>query len=642
MCGIAGFFEKIQGDAPQKVLEQMLRRIQHRGPDDQGMWHEDGIYLGHRRLSILDLSPAGHQPMQSRSERFVMVFNGEIYNHQSIRKQLESQYEYQWRGHSDTEVMLAAIESWGVAEAISTFNGMFAFALWDRKQRELVLARDRLGEKPLYYTQQNGKFIFGSELKCLEVNPDFRRDIDPQALGEFFKYNNVPAPLTIYRNTYKLLPAHYLIWSAQHNTLQQHCYWDLRRIAQETQQPERLASATEPELIDQLDGLLSDAVRLRMEADVPLGAFLSGGIDSSMVVALMQKQSNRPVKTFSIGFDIPGYNEAEHAKAVAQHLGTEHTEQYVTGQEAMSVVPKLGEMYDEPFADSSQIPTYLVSGIARKSVTVCLSGDGGDELFGGYSRYQVMPVIWNKIDRVPLRQPVAGLIAALPDSVLRVMVVMLSRLARAYLRNPLTTAKLRQILPLLSAKNQMVLYQTSLQNWKQPEHLVKGYVVPKKIDLVDDFDFKDFLHVMMLQDSLNYLPNDILTKVDRATMAVSLEGRIPLLDHRVAEFAWSLPASLKFREKQGKWILRQLLYRYVPRELIDRPKMGFGVPLSDWLRRDLRDWAASLLDPSLLKQQGLLDPEIIQQQWQAHQSGKGDYSNQLWPVLMLQAWHHSR
>lgn len=641
MCGIAGFYVPVSRNDDEAILATMLATISQRGPDDQGIWAEDGIHLGHRRLSILDLSPAGHQPMVSRSGRFVMVFNGEIYNHKLIKQTLEQHDTYEWRGHSDTEVMLAAIEAWGIEKALDAFNGMFAFAVWDRQRKELILARDRLGEKPLYYAQQQGHFIFGSELRCLEAYPEFKRVIDQHALAEFFKFNAVPAPLTIYQNARKLRPAHYIIWSPEHDKIEQRCYWDLTAVAHQGQ-ANLLAHTSDDDAISQLDTLLRDAVALRMEADVPLGAFLSGGIDSSVVVALMQAQSARPVKTFSIGFDIPGYNEAEHAKAVANHLGTEHTEQYVTGQQALAVVPKLGQIYDEPFADSSQIPTYLVSGIAKRDVTVCLSGDGGDELFGGYSRYQAAPAIWNKMAKIPMRQPIAVSLNKMPDSILKVFVKLLSKVLKPYLRNPLTIAKLRQVLPWLSAKNQYAMYRLSLQNWKQPEQLLINYLNDTALPFSQNFDFKDFLHVMMLHDSHNYLPNDILTKVDRATMAFSLEGRIPLLDHRVAEFAWQLPVDLKYRDNQGKWILRQVLYQYVPKALIDRPKMGFGVPLGTWLRHDLRDWVETLLDPQHLQQQGLLNTQLIRQQWQAHLAGQGDYSNQLWPVLMFESWSNQR
>lgn len=641
MCGITGFFDKSQLPDAQSVLGKMLATIQQRGPDSEGMWHDDGMYLGHRRLSILDLSVAGHQPMISQSRRYAIVFNGEIYNHKEIKQKLSEQINHHWTGHSDTEVMLAAVETWGIDTALKSFNGMFAFAVWDSHQRKLILARDRLGEKPLYYTKQDNTFIFGSELNCLEAHPFFKRDIDQNALGEYFKFKAVPAPLTIYQNTYKLLPGHYLIWSSKDQSITQHCYWDLAKIARQGQ--ENLASYdSEEEVIEKLDQLIRDAVGLRMEADVPLGAFLSGGIDSSIVVAQMQAQSIKPVKTFSIGFDIPGYNEAKHAKEVANYLGTDHTEQYVTGRQAMKVVPKLGGMYDEPFADSSQIPTYLVSGMAKKHVTVCLSGDGGDELFGGYSRYQAAPEIWNKVNKIPMRRLAAKTLDVMPEISLEVLVKIVNKIAKPYMHNSLTSAKLKQIVPWLSVKNQYALYRLSLQTWKRPEILLQNYHSDLVTSYNANFDLSDFLHIMMLHDSLNYLPNDILNKVDRATMAVSLEGRVPLLDHRIAEFAWHLPANMKYRENEGKWILKQVLYRYVSRELIDRPKMGFGVPLGSWLKQDLREWAENLLNPIQIREQGLLNPEIINQYWEAHQAGKGDYSSQLWPILMFQAWKNER
>lgn len=641
MCGITGFYDESSTLSGQTILDNMLGTIRQRGPDSEGMWSEGGVNFGHRRLAVLDLSPAGHQPMVSSTGRFIIVFNGEIYNYKEIKDTLERQLNYQWRGHSDTEIMLAAIEAWGMNTALQAFNGMFAFAVWDRQQRKLILARDRLGEKPLYYTQQNGAFIFGSELRCLEAHPKFQRDIDSNALAEFFKFNDVPAPLTIYQNTFKLLPAHYLTWSPDNQELNEQCYWNLAEVALQGQQ-DLLSYNSDEEAINQLDVLLRDAVRLRMEADVPLGAFLSGGIDSSIVVAMMQAQSVSPVKTFSIGFDIEGYNEAEHAKAVAKHLGTDHTEQYVTGRQAMGVVPKLGGIYDEPFADASQIPTYLVSGIAKQHVTVCLSGDGGDELFGGYSRYQETPNVWHKLNKIPVRSMVTAWLSALSERSLKVILGMLRPILQPYVSKPITLTTFRHTLPLLSTKNQLAFYRMTMQNWRQPSQLVKNYT-PSAVRIFNDsFDLPDFLHVMMLHDGLNYLPNDILTKVDRATMAVSLEGRIPLIDHRIAEFAWQLPASLKFKNNQGKWILRQVLYRYVPPELIDRPKMGFGVPLGSWLRHDLRDWVESLLDPMHIRNQGYLNSDIIQKTWQAHLSGHADYSKKLWSVLMFQAWQNER
>lgn len=641
MCGLAGFAGDIGNqEVSHRVLEGMLKPIYARGPDDKGLWAEEGVALGHRRLSILDLSPAGHQPMVSACGRYVIAFNGEIYNHQQIRKALETERPWQWRGHSDTEVMLAAISSWGVDRALEQFNGMFAFALWDRQACVLTLARDRFGEKPLYYSASAASISFGSELTCLEAYPGFDRTIDREALHEYFRFKYFPAPLTIYKAARKLLPAHYLQWAPGRGVVETRCYWSVEQKA--------IAGQASPlvlpdnDAIDRLDGLLRDAVALRMEADVPLGAFLSGGIDSSLVVALMQSQSSRPVRTFSIGFDMPGYNEAEHAKEVAKHLGTAHTEQYVTGAEALSIVPGLGHMFDEPFADSSQIPTYLVSKIAREHVTVCLSGDGGDEVFGGYSRYQMMPGMWQKLSKVPGRGLVGGVVGALPDPILEFLAKSLGILVNRYLRRPMSAARLKEFLPWLSARDQYSLYRLSMMAWKQPKALVRDaddrYLGADKLSA----QFGDFLHVMMLHDMRNYLPGDILTKVDRASMAVSLEGRIPLLDHRITEFSWQLPVHMKLRNGEGKWLLRQVLYKYVPKSLLDRPKMGFGVPLGHWLRSDLKEWADTMLNPHTIRSQSLLDADEVSRQWQAHCQGDGDYSDSLWPVLMLQAWLSER
>lgn len=631
MCGFSGFFDQhLSVDQSQSILGNMLHAILHRGPDDEGIWYERGIYLGHRRLSILDLSAAGHQPMQSVSGRYVIAFNGEIYNFQQLRKMLEARQSMVWRGHSDTEVMLAAIEAWGIEKALREFNGMFAFALWDRTTQTLTLARDRFGEKPLYYSQTSERIIFGSELTALEQFPELNKEIDREALGEFFKYNYIPAPWSIYKAVRKLKPAHYLVWSPSKGIIAEQCYWDLQTIAEQAQK--QVVSLSDQDAITQLDRLLKESVAIRMESDVPLGAFLSGGIDSSVVSAIMQSQSSVPIRTFSIGFDIEGYNEAEHAAAVAKHLGTSHTEQYVTGRDAMSIVPRLGALYDEPFADSSQIPTYLVSQIAKQHVTVCLSGDGGDELFGGYSRYFLSPQILSKLKKLPLRKQIQFLLERMPFYLLDIFATVASKLTGL----SLTASKLKAFAPILSAHNQYQLYCLMMMCWRNPQTVVLGCNNAYQHDY--QFDLKDFTHVMMLHDSLTYMPGDILTKVDRAAMAVSLEGRIPLLDHRVAEFAWSLPLTQKVRGDTGKWLLRQVLYQYVPQSLIDRPKMGFGVPLKDWLRTDLKEWATTLLDPQRLRQQGLVDERVIQQIWQQHLQGKADYSSQLWSVIMLQAW----
>lgn len=631
MCGFTGFFDLgLEVDQSHSILKRMLQAITHRGPDDEGVWAEQGKYLGHRRLSILDLSAAGHQPMLSASQQYVIAFNGEIYNFQEIRKQLEENQRIVWRGHSDTEVMLAAIEAWGLDRALNQFNGMFAFALWDRRSKTLTLARDRFGEKPLYYSYDQNRIIYGSELSTLEQFPDLDKEIDREGLSEYFKYNYIPAPYSIYKSVKKLKPAHYLVWSLGNGVVQECCYWDIQSIAEKSQK--RVNPLSDQEAIDKLDFLLKDSVSLRMEADVPLGTFLSGGIDSSVVSSIMQNQSKIPIRTFSIGFDIKGYNEAEHAAAVAKHLGTNHTEHYVTGSEARAVVPRLGALFDEPFADSSQIPMYLVSQIARRDVTVCLSGDGGDELFGGYSRYFKSGKIFNKIKLVPMRKQIQFILEKTPFHILDY----LAKIASGLMKLPLTAHKLKTIAPLLSAHNQYELYCLLMMCWKNPQVVVLDSTNRYQYDY--NFDLNDFVHVMMLHDSLTYLPGDILTKVDRATMAVSLEGRIPLLDYRIAEFAWSLPLSQKVKDNQGKWLLRQVLYKYVPQHLIDRPKMGFGIPLGEWLRTDLREWASEMINPVKLKKQGLLNASQVELIWHNHLYTDTDYSSQLWSVIMLQAW----
>jgi asparagine synthase (glutamine-hydrolysing) len=630
MCGFTGFFDNKDNDQSQSVLKNMLKAITHRGPDDEGIWNEGNIYLGHRRLSIVDLSSAGHQPMLSACGQFVIAFNGEIYNFQEIRQELEKIKPFDWMGHSDTEVMLAAIATWGMDQAIGKFNGMFAFALWDRKANLLTLARDRFGEKPLYYSQNNKRIIFGSELTCLEQFPDLQKDIDREALGEYFKYSYIPAPWSIYKAVKKLKPAHYLVWSPENGIVQESCYWDIQAIAEKSQK--NILNLSDQDAIERLDGLLKDSISMRMIADVPLGTFLSGGIDSSVVSAVMQQQSSVPIRTFSIGFDIEGYNEAQHASAVAKHLGTNHTEQYVTGNDAMAVVPQLGALYDEPFADSSQIPMYLVSRIAKQHVTVCLSGDGGDELFGGYSRYFLTPRIMSKLKKLPLRHQIKFLLEKTPIYLLDV----LAKIVRQLTKLPVTATKLKTFAPLLSATNQYELYRMLMMCWRDPQAVVLG--CSNAYDISYKFELKDFVHVMMLHDTLTYMPGDILTKVDRAAMAVSLEGRIPLLDHRIAEFAWQLPLSQKIRDNNGKWLLRQVLYQYVPQQLIDRPKMGFGIPLGEWLRTDLREWAEAMIHPDKLRKQGLLDSDLIQQIWHNHLYTTVDYSSQLWTVIMLQAW----
>ncbi|HZB84866.1 MAG TPA: asparagine synthase (glutamine-hydrolyzing) [Rubrobacteraceae bacterium] len=642
MCGIAGFLSPggTREEAGQ-TMRGMINTLVHRGPDDGGVWEDAraGIALGNRRLSIVDLSPEGHQPMHSASGRYVLAFNGEIYNFWALREELEG-LGHRFRGHSDTEVMLAAFTQWSLERALERFNGMFAFALWDREERCLHLARDRLGEKPLYYGWMGGAFLFGSELKALRAYPHFKGEISRDALTLYLRHNYIPVPYTIYEGISKLPPGTQMSIDAAGNSSEPTPYWSAKEAAEYgVANPFR---GSEAEAADELDGLLRDSVRLRMVADVPLGAFLSGGVDSSTVVALMQAQSDRPVKTFSIGFYEDEYSEAEHAKAVAQHLGTEHTELYVTPEEAMAVIPKLPTLYDEPFSDSSQIPTYLVSELARKHVTVSLSGDGGDELFAGYNRYFWGRSIWHKIRWMPpvLRGTAAeALVAISPQGWDRVF-KKLGPVLPSKLRQRMPGDRLHKLAGMLTVENPEAMYLHLVSLWKHPSSMVVGGSEPPTV-LTDPgrwADLPDFTQRMMYLDTVTYLPDDILVKVDRASMGVSLEGRVPFLDHRLVEFAWQVPLRMKIRDGKSKWLLRQVLDKYVPKELIERPKMGFGVPIDAWLRKPLRGWAEALLDEKRLRREGFFDPRPIRKKWAEHLSGKRSWQYPLWDVLMFQAW----
>jgi len=574
------------------------------------------VAVGHRRLSILDLSIEGHQPMRSQNGRYVMVFNGEIYNFAPIRRDLE-ELGHTFRGHSDTEVMLAAFVAWGLVPAVQRMAGQFAFALWDRELRRLHLVRDRFGEKPLYYGLLGSTLLFGSELKALRARPGFSAEIDRDALALYARHGYVPAPLSIFRGIAKLLPGHVASVDEAGNTSVAP-YWRLHDVV-EAGRRDPLTGSDE-ELISALEGRLSDTIGEEMVADVPLGALLSGGIDSTSIVALMQRRAPRPVHTFTIGFDQPGFNEAGHAKAVAQHLGTVHQELYLRADQARDVIPLLPAIYDEPFADSSQIPTFLVSQMARRHVTVALSGDGGDEMFGGYSRYAQARDLWGSAARVPrLLRSVAG--------------ALLAPVAAHTGRLDVTSQLLRQ-------PTELAAYELLMSQWNRPAGLVLGGNEPAALKLanVQVPHGLGFVERMMYVDSLNYLPDDILVKVDRASMAVSLETRAPLLDHRVAELAWRLPFSAKVRAGTSKWALREIVYRHVPRDLVDRPKAGFAVPLADWIRGPLRQWARALTEPARLRQEGFFDPVVVSQLHDRVEAGQQHRVHQLWVILMFQAW----
>lgn len=636
----------------------MANTLIHRGPDDVGVWvdADAGIALGHRRLAILDLSPAGHQPMVSTSGRYVIAFNGEIYNHLELRKALSKLgaggTAPAWRGHSDTETLLAAFEAWGIEKTLTSCVGMFALALWDRATRTLTLARDRMGEKPLYYGWVRGALVFGSELKALRAYPGFDNVIERRALALFMRHNYVPAPWSIFENIWKLPPGCYVQFAAAELTPgaspsgrgEVKPYWSLREVA-EAGLPDPF-TGSEAEAVVELERLLLQSIAGQMVADVPLGAFLSGGIDSSTVVALMQAQSSRPVKTFTIGFHEGEYNEAEHAKAVARHLGTDHTELYVTPDEAMAVIPRLPVLYDEPFADSSQILTFLVAQLARRHVTVSLSGDGGDELFGGYNRYFWARRLWRRLAGVPLpmrKLAAQGIRAISPQAWNRVF-GLLAPLLPEHSRFRLPGDKLHKAAAIFAAGRPEEIYLRLVSHWEDPASLVLGTEEPvtPMTDPAPSLDGADFEARMMYLDSITYLPDDILVKVDRAAMGVSLETRVPLLDHRIVEFAWRVPLSMKIRDGQSKWLLRQVLYKYVPKELIERPKMGFGVPLDQWLRGPLREWAEDLLSEERLKREGFLDPIPVRQKWQEHLSGRRNWAYYLWDVLMWEAWLESQ
>ena len=650
MCGIAGIFSADRVDPA--LLLRMAGAIAHRGPDDQGIWSDEeaGIGFAHRRLSIVDLSPQGHQPMHSADGRFVICYNGEIYNHAEIRAELEQLGQVPdggWRGHSDTEVLLQAIVVWGLEPAIARCVGMFALALWDRKERLLHLVRDRFGEKPLYYGWAGRDFVFASELKAIRLLPKFEARLDRAAIRLLAARGYIHAPLSIYRGIFKLLPGCIVTLSAaglsrpldqppaegSEGALSLRRYWSYRQVVSDG-----LASQfeSESEAVEELERVLAEAIKSQAVADVPVGAFLSGGIDSSTVTALYQKYSATPVRTYSIGFEEQGFDEAHHAKAVAEHLATVHHEHYVTVREARDVIPLLPTMYDEPFADSSQIPTFLVSRYARKEVTVALTGDGGDELFAGYRRHYLAPQFWQQLSRVPMaiRSPAASALSKIPAGVWAGAANLLTKGERPFLGS-----KIRKGLRIARSISSFdELYPTFLDEWSlEKSPVIGGDGEDYRLDLDLAPGAPPAVRVMYC-DAVSYLPGDILTKVDRASMAVSLETRVPFLDHRVAAVAARIPIDFKVRGVHGKHILRQLLYREVPRELFDRPKAGFAVPVGEWIKGPLRDWAEELLDPTRMAQEGWFDAAIVQRRWQDHLGGRSDSTAAIWAILMFQAW----
>jgi len=638
MCGLTGFIDLDRATSAETLTataRRMADTMIARGPDGSGVWvdAEAGIALAHRRLAILDLSEAGHQPMTSSCGRFVVSYNGEIYNAPALKSELE-RAGHSFRGHSDTEVIIEGAALWGVRGMLERIRGMFALALWDRARHELVLARDRLGIKPLYWGIAGRLVLFGSQLGALRAHDGWRPRLNRDAIASYLRHNYVPAPQSIYQGILKLEPGR-MVTLSRDGTVRSECFWSLdNAVAAGRANP---LHCSDTEAIDQLEELLSDSVAGHMLSDVPVGAFLSGGIDSSAVVALMQAGSTRPVRTFTIGFDEAGYNEAEHAKAVARHLGTDHCELILSADAGLDIIPSLPDFYDEPFADSSQIPTYMVSKLTREHVTVALSGDGGDELFAGYNRY-FQATKWNgRLGRMPMsarRFAAWGMTRLPPPSWDKIFACLPGRWP------PQPGDKLHKLAGVLT-EDEDSLYRRLVSHWTDPSALVKGGTEPKTGPLWDPA-LADLLPSqldrMQYLDTLTYMPDDILCKVDRASMAVSLESRVPLLDHRVVEFAWRLPAHLRVRHGHGKWLLRQVLYRHVPRELIDRPKMGFGIPLDSWLRGKLRPWAEALLDEKRLAAQGLLDPAPIRACWAEHLSGKRNWQYLLWDVLMLQAW----
>jgi asparagine synthase (glutamine-hydrolysing) len=647
MCGFAGFMPS-QELKPKSslIIKEMIEAIHHRGPDGNGSWQAtDGtISLGHKRLAIVDLSNAGHQPMRSYDNHFTIVFNGEIYNHLELREKLSTSLNknFVWQGSSDTETLLTAITEWGLEAALKRSVGMFAFALWDHKNEKLILARDRMGEKPLYFGKTNDSFIFSSELKSITQFPNFNNQVSKRGLREYLKYNYIPAPWSIYDGIFKLIPGSYAIVTKDHQIKFKN-FWSIEDIfSKGKKEPFK----NYDEAIQSIEKSLTEAISLQMLADVPLGAFLSGGIDSSTIAAIMQSQSNDPIKTFTIAFEDPSYNEAPFAREIAKYLGTDHQEVLVTDNEAKEIIPKLSTMYDEPFADSSQIPTHLVCKAARQHVTVALSGDAADELFGGYNRYTWTPIIWNKFSWMPfmMRRILGKIIQFVPPSLVNLFEGWVNLLLPEKKKMKRSSDKFHKIGSSLEfSKTLSEFCHHFALVWQNPDEIIN---MKNSEDIYSDLSqnktqnyiAQDEISQMMFDDLIAYLPDDILCKVDRAAMSVSLETRVPFLDHRLVEISSRVPLSMKIRSSQGKYILREILYKYIPPELIDRPKAGFAIPVGEWIKGPLREWAEKLLDPIRIKKEGFFNVQQIQKMWRQHQSGTHDWTTKLWGILIFQSW----
>ena len=650
MCGFAGFISNnlSNNQDRHKILKMMGKSLLHRGPDQSGEFNylKCGLSLVHQRLSILDTSKNGRQPMISPSGRFVIVFNGEIYNYKEIKSEIQKSElnVYDWNSDSDTEVLLRSIEICGLEKTLTKIVGMFSFVLVDLEKNELVLARDRIGEKPLYYGCQKGSFIFGSELKALKMHSDFENIIDRNSIALQLRFSSIPAPFSIYKGIKKLIPGSFIKFSFSNKNFKLEDiplptkYWKLSNII--TEGKRKVFLGTDKEAVNQLDQLLNNSIQQQMLSDVPLGAFLSGGIDSSSIVAIMQAQSDMPIKTFTIGTDDQSYNEAKHAKSIAKYLQTDHTELYVSAQDAINTIPLLPKVYDEPFSDFSQIPTLLLSELAKKQVTVSLSGDAGDELFGGYNRYVGVNNWWPRINLIPyrLRMFLSSKMLAITPMTWEGFEELSSKLISKHTPVGGLSNKMQKVGSVLGVKDESELYNHFVSNWSSPEEIVLKSAEPIIPNIANEVNFDDIVSKMMAMDTMQYLPDDILVKLDRASMGVSLETRVPFLDHRIIQFAWTLPLSMKIRSGQGKWILRQLLNNYVPNKLTARPKTGFNLPIDKWLRGPLKDWAEELLDETRLIREGYLNPIPIRQKWDEHISGKYNWQHQLWDILMFQSW----